>query len=464
MRILTKSMLSGPNGEFHFNNLPAGRYLCDAQKFDFDSQPASIADFELPQSPPERAINLALIPYGVIRGTVVNQFGEPLEYVLVVVETAAASPRQIGRLRTDHLGRFSLTRVPPDQYFVKVAGRDGGTETAMGIEKDPYRTWDSFAPAYLDGSHERTSAQPIEVNEGSVVQANFQVELQPAFRVRGKLEGFRQGEPVVFQLLQGNERAEPQRAVVDGVTGDFQLVEVLAGTHTLRATQGRTRGETPLTVGEANTTVSSIALTPGVTINGTKSVIGFPTESLKEEGAPRCEIALHESRRREADPGSGPPMPDEFIFQDVFPGEYRAELWCTRGYPISATFGGVDLMANPIITVTSGPQPPIAVTTQRGGGTLKARVTGEADSEGAMLMLVPSFPTLQEPFLKSLSERVAGIVLFEDLAPGEYRLYAMTMPENPAYWNGYPQSLSGGLAIQIEDGKTNEVTVERISQ
>lgn len=460
---LTKSTISGTSGEFHFNGLPPGSYECRARKFDFIG--LLVATIDLPQSETaEGLIQFELTPYGVIKGTVVDQFGEPAEYVSVIIDAANPAHAEIGRLRTNHRGGFSLTRIPPGRYFVRVAGRDGGTETVVGPEKDHYATWDSFVTTYLDGSHERALAQPVEVAAGAVVQANFRVDLQPAVRIRGKLEGYRQDQPVEFQLLQGDERGEPQRAVLDTATGEFQLVEVLPGTYTLRATQGDTRGEMSLSVGETNSDVIAIALAPGVNIKGTTHVIDANMQHRAAERA-ACTTRLHEYRRREYGLFSVQTTSNEFLIQGVFPGEYRVEFHCSGGYPISASFGGIDLMTNRIITVGTALAPSIDLTLGQGGGTLKVSVSGEAKSEAVDLFLTPLFPTLLEIQVRSVWQSVADMTVFEGLPAGDYRLYAVPLSNDVDFQSAaFIQSLSGGVLVRIEDGKPTEVSIEGISR
>jgi hypothetical protein len=466
-----KSVISGPGGEFHFNGLPAGSYDCSAAKFDFmpagmaDGNPASI---DISESRIEQVIQLNLAPYGVIRGKVVDQFDEPLEYVLIVVDTVSiwkgeSARFETGRLRTDNLGQYYLTRVPPGRYYVKAAGRDGGTEIHVGTQRNDYLAWESFAPAYFGGARERGLANAIAVTGGATTSADFRVELQPAFKIRGKIEGYRKNEPVEFQLLEGNEPGQPQRAVLDGVSGAFEIESVLPGTYTLRATQGKTRGEVPVTVGAADLEGVSVTLAPPVTIGG--SILPATDAQDHSRDVPLgCIAGLQDYRHHAAAYESGSLKVGEFAIPDVLPGEYRVEIQCTGGYLISASFGGVDLMNNPIVTVLSGPPPPILATIRQGGGSLKVKVGGESQSQNATLLLVPSFPTLTGP----LSARTNSLLgppdanSFVWLAPGEYSLYLLS-GDDVEYRNvAFLQSLSGGAKVRIEDRKTAEATIERV--
>lgn len=475
----TKSTMSGAGGEFHFDNLAAGHYSCLARRPDFmteNGSPQNPGTIVVPRPSGDGLVQLKLTPYGAIQGTVVNQFGEPLEYVLVIVRSISTwdgerITSEVARPRTNNLGHFLVTRILPGTYYVKVVGRDGGTETRVGPEKMHYAPWESFAPAYFGGAPERASAAPIEVAAGSLVQTDFRVDLQRAFRIRGKLEGYRPPDSVRFELLHGNEPGEPQRAVLDGVTGEFEILDVLPGAYTLRATQDKTRGEVALTVAGVDLGGISIALAPGVTINGSTHFVAAPGASAVSGGGQfraACSVDLREHRRRDSEFVGIPEATGQFTMPDVFPGEYRVSIQCNGGYALSASFGNIDLLTNPIITITKDATRPIEIACQPGGGLLKARFAGETPS-GRAVLLVPSFPSFAGPVLigpiSATLPKLPGDVMFSGLAPGEYSVYGLSKSEDLDYHSAaFLQSLSGGTTVRIEDGKTTEVAIEKISK
>ena len=475
----TKSTISGVGGEFHFDNLPAGRYNCLARRPDFmqeDGSPQNPGTFVVPRAPGDGLVQLKLTPYGAIQGSVVNQFGEPLEYVLVIVRAISTwdgerITSEVARPRTNHRGQFLVTRVLPGRYSVKVVGRDGGTETHVGPEKMHYAPWESFAPTYSGGAPDGASAAPIEVAAGSLVQTDFRVDLQRAFRIRGKLAGYRPPESVKFELLQGNEPGEPQRAVLDGVTGEFEILDVLPGAYTLRATQDKTRGEVAVTVAGGDLVDIPISLAPGVTVSGSTHFVAARGASAMSGGGQlraACSVFLREHRRRDAEFAGLPRDTGQFTIEDVFPGEYRVSIRCDGGYALSASFGNIDLLTNPVITLSKDATPPIEIICQPGGGFLKARFAGEAPL-GHAFLLVPSFPSFTGPILIGPTvgalPRLPGGVMFSGLAPGEYSVYGLSKSEDADFRDpAFLQSLSGGTTVRIEDGKTTEVAIGKVSK
>jgi hypothetical protein len=466
----TKATLSGRGGEFHFDGLPAGYYHHSARMPDYleDEYSEKTADFVVPRPPSDGPVQINLTPFGAIQGSVFDQFGEPLEKVLVIVsffddENGSPTTREIGRVRTDDLGHYLLTRVQPGKAYIRALGRDGGTETHVDHEKTRYATWESFAPVYSDGATDLALAAPIEIAPGAIVQADFHIDLQRAFRISGKLEGYRVPESVRFGLLRGNEAEEAERAVLDGATGQFEILDVLPGTYTLRATQGETRGEVSVTVTNRDLGGVSIPLVPGVTIHGSSHFVGSTPRSIGS-----CDVVFHPRRGLDSEFSGSAPTDGPFSIQGVFPGEYRVGVHCSLSLLSGASFGNADLLTNPDITISPGPVPPIEITVQA-GGTLKATFANEPTERGAML-LVPSLATLTEPRWvvtqeSSFFSKLAGVGLFGSLVPGDYTLYGFSkLADVPSWDPAFVQSLSGGTTVHVEDGQTVEVTITGISK
>jgi hypothetical protein len=320
----------------------------------------------------------------MIEGKVTNQYGEPVENVLLIVFQLTTfegglSPTRVGTLWTDDRGLYRLTRVQPGEYYVKALGRNGGTETHVGPGVAGDASWESFVPVYHDGSSVLSSATPVHVVTGSRVRADFNLPLQRAFRIQGQLEGYKGSESVTFELLRGDEQVVPNRALLDGTTGRFEVLDVVPGAYTLLAAQGNTRGEIVVNVASADVGGTSITLTSPNVIHGSIHTIKSPTassgsgEGYGADPADRCNVSLKDGRLQ---PGVDTPPygrgsgDNQFDIENVYPGKYRVEFHCTGGYPVSASFGVVDLLANPIVTISAATaRLPIEILFRPGGGT-----------------------------------------------------------------------------------------------
>ena len=471
----TKAALSGPGGEFHFEGLSEGQYSFVAQKPGFmgDENPWKSGMLVIPQPQADAALRVNLTPLGTIEGKVVNQYDEPLENVVLTVYSLAIidgekSAFKVGTVWTDDRGQFLLTQVMPGKYCVKAEGMRGGTETHFGTYAMRYAPWESFSPIYFGGATDIASAALIPVAAGTRARADFRLDMQPSFRIRGKVEGYTASETVSFELLQGGDRTEPSRALLDVTTGKFEILDVPPGTYKLRAAQEKMRGEVMVNIGSADFNDVSITLLPAATIKGSsRSVLG-PVTGPQNFGF--CEVILNEPWYAYSFHTPSPRADDEIVIEDMFPGEYQVRLSCNGAYPQSATLGGVDLLTNRTITISPGVSMlPIVIEYRPGGGTLKVKF-GDQVPEHVAVLLVPAFPASNGPMLQSTTRSVAGqagedMIPFSNLAPGEYSVYGLAPSEDAEFRNPkFLRALSGAARVHIEDGKTAEVTITSISK
>jgi hypothetical protein len=326
----------------------------EAVKPGFEENPEDAGTVVVPRTTEQPGVEIKLTPLGTIEGRVINQFGEPLEEVMVIVSRTGVNMGRrvrftVGSVWTDDRGEFQLTRVQPGQYFVKAAGRKGGTETYVGDHSPSYAPWETFSPRYLDGATEIELASPITVTAGTRVRADFRVDAQQAFRILGKLGNYESSEDVTFELLRGDEAAEPNRALLDRATGQFEVLDVPPGTYRLRATHGTRQGEATVTVSGTDVRGVQITLWPATFVK-----VALHATGSKESGAATCGVTLRESAFDSGGWSAAPTNDGQFGVSDVPPGDYRTDIGCQGGYALSAWFGDTDLLTHPVITISPG--------------------------------------------------------------------------------------------------------------
>lgn len=466
-----KGVLSGPGGEFRFEGLTAGPYVYQAERPGF-ARAGAEGTFVLPKDSSAAALKVNLTPLGAIEGKVVNQFDEPLEKVLLNVYSLKIREGEkivdnVGTVWTDDRGLFHLAYLDPGNYCVKVVGRRGGTETHLGLAGMRYASWEGFSPVYFGGATEIGSATPMAVAAGTRVRADFRLETQPIFKIRGKVQGYSGQEGVIFQLLQGDDRAEPSRAVFDASTGEFAVLDVPTGMYRLRAQQEQTRGEVTVNVGSGDVSGVSIALLPAPPVKGIMRSVGGRADAIHEPNP--CQLNLFPRWYQDAVYVPRWQENGQFSLDGVFPGEYLVRFQCFGAYVQSASFGATDLLANPSLTIRAEAPAAIEVNYTPGGGSLQVKFTNPVPPAGAVL-LVPAFSASVGPELKPANRFDAGQVgedmyQFSNLAPGDYMIYVLPKFEDVEFRNpAFLRTLSGGASIHIEDGKTTEAAIARVSQ
>jgi hypothetical protein len=463
---LAKALLSGPGGEFRFEGLPAGLYFYDAKKPGFVREDDAAERLILPTASPDAALQVNLTPLGAIDGKVVNQFDEPMENVALNVYSLTVRDGEktidiVNTLWTDDRGLFHLSQVSPGNYYVKLVAMKGGTETHFGAHAMRYAPWEGFSPVYFGGAAEIASADPIPVTAGIRARADFHLTVRPIFKIRGKVQGYAGPEAVNFELLRGDERAEPSRALFNVSTEEFEVLDVPPGVYKLRATQEETRGEVAVNVGSDDVSGVSMVLLLAPPVKGIMRSVGGRADAIRQTNP--CGLELYQRWYRDVIYVPRWQENGQFSMDGVFPGEYRVRFQCFGAYVQSASFGGADLLTNPVLTIPSdAPPPSIEINYTPGGGSLEVKLTNPIPPPGGVL-LVPAFPAATGPELKygvSGGHPSEDMYLFSNLAPGDYSIYVLSKCEGVEFRNpAFLRTLSGGTSIRIEDGKTAEVTI-----
>lgn len=488
-RPIQKSIQAGGGGEFQFTGLDKSRYIIRAEKPGFtviipQGQPnmthvdltASISGLQLPLS-----------PLGVIEGKVVDQNGEPLRGVNIValqprIEDGRRETDSVRSVASDDRGLYRLWNLRPGRYYIKAAGKSGGTYRYVGDNTPNYSSWQSFTPVYFGGASTLDSATAIQIEPGSKASADLQLAIEPAFRIRGTLINA-PGSTVTFNLLRGTEDVSASRTSLNATTGTFEVQDVTPGAYVLRVTQaGKMRGEAKVTVNQADVDGVSISLSPAVAVRGTTKVLGEPGSDSNHGDEERrvikpwCNVSLHEhggsirtiSERvrqlqtlRDQETGG-------FTVNDVLPGVYAVSIQCIGGYATSAMSGGVDLLANPNLVVQPGVAPaPIEIMVKPGGGELSGEFTVEAVPKNAGVLLVPALSESTGPVMLPVAYNPGSQGKSEFtlrwLAPGDYTVYAFSEWQQVEFRDpAFLQTITGGVSVRIEDGKQEHVTVTRI--
>jgi hypothetical protein len=366
----------------------------------------------------------------------------------------------------DDRGNFRIWNLEPGQYYLKATGRNGGTYLFVGQGTPRPSSWLSFVPVYAGGARTFDSAAPIAIGAGTQARADFRLNLTPAATIRGTIENYRLHQWVTFSLRQeGEDLADQSRVNLSTTTGNFEITAVPPGDYTLTAAEGLSaRGEMPIQVPESGIAGLTIQLWPGVTLPVNVHVNGPPAAKKETNdpdadddapGEPHCQVQLHS-------PLGGPlsPMPN---LANVLTGRYDVRFYCSGGYATSAMFGTTDLLSNPTITVQPGAAPPpIEIAMHPGGGTIHGKLKLAETSIPGGVLAIPVLSSSTGPIFEPAGGDDHEFD-FENLAPGDYTLYAFSTFEQIEYRNpAFLQKLTGGAGIHVDDGKTSEITLDKV--
>lgn len=478
---LIKSALTDTGGAFRFTALPGGNYFIHASKPEFSNQDSEeqTGSASLLLEENKQNVTLRLSPLGVIEGKVVDQNNLPVRGANIVLlsQQVVAGFREtvVSRnVSTDDRGMFRLWNVQPGRYFLKAAGKSGGTSSLV-IDRVSYLPVETFAPAYFGGGSALESARPIEIGAASDVHTDLTVTMEPGYRIRGTLTGFLRRQAVVFTLLRGDEEIPAGAAAINMENGQFEINDVAPGSYTLRASQGtEMRGETAVMVAGNDLNGARVTITPAVDVPYSVRITDMPKEVKDPETGQlfsldrmdfesSCSVELHSGRQSRTD-APGRPRGEPNVLHSVWPGSYQALIECVAAYVTSATSGAQDLLINPNITIQAGAPPPqIDIVAHFGGGSVSGKMILKEAAKpggGAGVLLVPEFSTSTGPRMIPANGIGKEVYFsFEPLAPGDYVAYGFSRTRDLEYGNAeFLKTLVGGKRIQIgPEGKTDLV-------
>ena len=373
----------------------AGAFRFAAQTTEGCAVRAEKPGFQLATAERGDNLRIALAPFGVITGRVTGRDRQPVDRAIVLVislriQDGDRQPLISRTLTTDDRGVFRAWNLTPGKYYVKVSGRTGGTNVSVAESLPLYVEEETVVPTYFGGPT-LASATPLKLDVGDEGKADIQVEWRTGFRIAGRLEGFLPRQNVKFELAAGEEPPAIARGSVSGDGVSFKVYDVVPGSYLLRATQGDTIAEQEVVVKDNHLRGVTLAAAAPVEVEVVGQLVDARETGLSRIGVPGCAVSLRPIGRfsGSAPSLSGRPSARSKI-AGVRPGRYRVIFNCVNGYVRSAVAGLQDLLADPVLTITSGAAPPaIEMVSSGKSGTISVTVDAVGPGERVGVLLIP---------------------------------------------------------------------------
>ncbi len=490
-----RAMLTGPEGEFSFDGLAAGRFQVMATKPGYFSPGAKIAGpspaSNIDVGPDTEKMTLKLVPEAVIFGRATGKDEEPLEGAAIQVLTFMSMngrkqlvPAGNFNVRTDEDGNFHVAGLPAGRYYVAVkAGnvtrRVLGAQTAKGNEAYP-------AIVYYPGTQDLAAAVAMDLEPGQRMEAPFSLALTPAFKVAGVVTAageWKQVNPPM--IVDDMEQVLFTPEEFDSQSGAFQFRAVPAGTYTLRLGGLDQEGHyissrRKITISRTVTNLK-LALQPGidipVVVRSEFSKMRLPgtcTYSLpggelhqsecSDYPAAHVELIAADSARSRFYSNFAPMKdPSAFALHGVTPGKYVVRAQASfGGYVRSLRSGGVDLLREELVVPEGGSVLPIEVVVRDDSAMLKVQVHREKPGQQATVMIFSDGAVVTEPQMTTLTTNTE----FQTgpLAPGTYKVFAFDSVDGLDYAN--PEVLAkyaaSAASVTVAPNGSASVTVDVI--
>lgn len=417
-----------------------------------------------------RNITIQMTPFGVIHGRLVNEAGEALPGIAVEVQQATVidgfrNYQTKDSRRTDDRGEYRAWDLPPGDYYVKATGQGGRLSSFMGTLPLPNAD-ETHGTQFYPGAKDREQAEVLHVPPGATVRADFTMETQPAYRIRGKLLNCASPDSVQIRLLRGTVPVG-SRVRIDAAKGEFELWDVPSGTYQLDASEysatGEKSGVETVIVRDGDVTGVMLTIQDGATVTSTVRYLGGAPDSRSYgpvlQFYSTSNTTSSRSGRRKYVSAS-----DENTLSttNMLPGHYVLDVRPVPGYYLrSATSGTVDLLSEGL-TVSAGAVPaPLEIVLQRGGGTIEGTVADLPKNGGRILVVRRGAPAApQTPSYAGNN----GTFRISNLAPDDYSVYAWPATAELEYRNPAVLDRLSKYATKatLREGETQTITVRAI--
>ena len=394
-------------------------------------------------------LDFQLIRGGVISGRVVDEEGEPLSRVRVLVLARQYMRGQVrliprGMDSSDDRGEYRAFDLSPGRYYVQAVLQSVGNQDS------------GIAPVFYPNALRAEDAQRISVGEGGEApRVDIRMEKVPTFHVSGKVLDLVTGRPVTSGVVtvQAEDAARGMFFSFDQIRGggSFRLAGLLPGRYRLLAFverpgsgPGRLAIVKPFDLRDANIKNMVVTVGPGVTVRGRIVAEGG---EVSADGLRAMLVA--KAGNSPLPFGSGNSLVNEdltFEFPNVQPGEYDINVSPpqnpqdmaaagSEGPPQNTSFYVSEVSANGKNVVEQGltinenaPVSDLEVVLDFTGGTATGLLRDEDEQpiSGVRVALLSTDPEKRssERYFRSGAADQDGQFKISAIIPGNYLLLA----------------------------------------
>ena len=447
------SQLTGPDGKFRFDRLPAGQTPVNIRKPGFFSQqqlengPVRFTQLVGTIGPDAPLLILKLVPEGVVFGRITTEDGEPIENLPIqLVVQGLENGRKVWRDHaggsTNEDGEFRIAELQPGTYYLS-AGPSSNPVSAASGSSNPGAL--GFPVVYYPAGSDLSSASPISITPGKRLEINLTMSAQSCFRVTGTIIGHGSGQYVNLQVANSVGRHFPTNPRFDPATGSFRIPCISPGAYTLFANTQNPQGHS-LTASvslNVNADLSGVhvLLLPTANIPVRTRVISSRTGSeqfsQQENYFPAyVQLVSHGSgifESRHHSQQVGEPGSRSLEIQNVPPGTYSVEINPNGMFYVqSANSGSINLLESDLSVAAGGSPEPIEITLRDDGASLSGNVSLDNESSSAVILAFPDHSSAP-PIIQPTDPKGSFSLPF--LAPGEYKILAVDRVEQLEYRN-----------------------------
>jgi hypothetical protein len=457
--------LSDATGKFRIEGVKPGEYGLWAQAQGFDLQPARYLKPAVTVEEDKTAKDCAirLHPLSRITGRVTDEFGEPVANAQVAALTYSYSHTGSSAIAqtvaiTNDRGEYRLFDLASAPYYLRVSKKSPAPEVTGRGHRDPVEM--EYGYTYYPGVRREAEAAPLVVAEGAEVsEIVIRIQRERVFRVHGKVIDSRTSQGVAKADIWTHDVGHVESRE-DGV---FDIRGLAPGTYRVAAgikSDGwlfSPAREVVITDHDVSDLV--LRLEPALTVTGTILVEDGPREAAKQvrlslepvDGITGIEKAKVQDDGR-------------FSIDNLVPQKYRLRLEDQPNgtYLKSVRCGDRDSTDDGLVDVAPGVG--ITLVFGRDGGRVEGKVQTGASKANMLATMAPAARLAGRLDLVHTSATNEGSFRFENVAPGDYKLFVWEVEDRGvAEYAGFRALLeSRAVSVTVRPRETNSVTPDAI--
>jgi hypothetical protein len=280
---------SDANGVFDFPRVPADSQRVIASKSGFflggpgaGSSSGRVLTVRAGEAVPP--LTLTMSRGGAVTGRIVDEFGDPIEQLLVNAlrhsyqpdGRRVAIPAGVSDL-TDDRGEFRVYGLTPGDYVVVATVPTADRDPSMTGFNNPAAP-PGQAPTYYPGTLDIAEAQSLSLGAGQERSVHFAMRPARTFRISGTVTT-PTGAPATGILSVAATAPSSHRPQTIAPDGSFTLDGMAPGDYlvqVLMAGRGGASGSWPVSIGDADVTGLTLSMTNGTTLRGRLVFEGRP--------------------------------------------------------------------------------------------------------------------------------------------------------------------------------------------
>ena len=448
----TYSAATDSSGRWTLSNLGCATGQLQVTRPGFLSAGVAFRRLTLISGSPVHDLKTELVPQSVAWGKVQDDQGDPVQGAQVIVLASRVTdgrPRfqQAGLGTTNDLGEYRVANLPRGKYVLCAHLNQ------LTVQPEP-RTIaaDTCYPGPLDGG----VASAMELPAGREAKVDFTLNEVLPVHVRGTITGLPEGRGIGVNLVKRGANSDFGGNLPGSVRdGKFDF-RVPPGSYMLTADYfeagKRLTARVPVDAGSSDIDNVVAHLDSGFTVTGTVRAV-----SQSGQNGPLQQFGIN---LRPSEPVNGTGQlkwePDHtaFAINDMVPGNYRIDVFPPPSWYVkSATLAGQDILNSEVpISQAAGP---IEVLLRDDGGSIEGDVVdanGQPVATG-MLLLRNSIR------VTNATSQPSGHFKLQNLAPGDYTIYAWDEPNDVEYadQDWMRRNGGGGISVTVTAGQNQQV-------